>query len=312
MKKDEILSINSARLRQAATYASITVAILLIVAKMFAYFMTNSVAMLSSLLDSTIDLMSSLVTAYGVASALRPPDHDHRYGHGKAEPLAALAQAAFIIGSSVLLTYEALHRLYHPEPLQNEVFGYGVMALAIGATAGLVVFQRYVIRRTSSMAIKADYFHYVGDLLINLGVVASFILTGWTGLTWFDPVLAIVIAAGLAFTAFRIALHALNVLMDQELPDSDREKIVTIVKTQQFVRGIHDLRTRTDGERIFIEFHLELDANMTLRAAHKIDEAVTAAVLKEFPKADVLIHQDPTGIQEERLDEQIAKQAEGK
>lgn len=312
IRKDAILSISNMRLRQAATYASVSVAIILIVTKMFAYFMTNSVAMLSSLLDSTIDLMSSLVTAYGVASALRPPDHDHRYGHGKAEPLAALAQAAFIIGSSVLLAYEALHRLYHPEPLQNEVFGYSVMVLAIVATACLVAFQRYVIRRTRSMAIKADYFHYVGDLLINLAVVASFALTGWTGLTWFDPVLAIVIAGGLAFTAFRIAVHALNVLMDRELPDADRERIIALVRAQEHVRGVHDLRTRTDGERIFIEFHLELDATMTLRTAHKIDEAIMAVLKKTFPNADILIHQDPAGIKEVRLDEQIEKAAEGK
>src|SRR5262249_54814786 len=158
---------------------------ILIMAKLFAYFMTNSVAMLSSLLDSTIDLMSSIVTVYGVASALQPPDREHRYGHGKAEPLAALAQAAFIVGSSVLLAYEALHRIFHPQQLENETLGYLVMAVAIVMTAGLVAFQRHVVKRTSSMAINADRIHYIGDLIINLAVVFAFLLTRYFGQTWF-------------------------------------------------------------------------------------------------------------------------------
>src|SRR3984885_5203201 len=156
MEKAALLAIGNDRLRRLATYASISGAVMLIGAKLTAWFVTDSVAMLSSLLDSTIDLLSSLVTAYGVASALRPPDREHRFGHGKAEPLAALAQAAFIVGSSVLLGYEALSRFYHPHEIQREAFGYGVMALAIVLTVALVEFQHYVIRRTSSMAIGAD------------------------------------------------------------------------------------------------------------------------------------------------------------
>jgi ferrous-iron efflux pump FieF len=156
------------KLRRRATYASAGVAVILIAAKLVAYLMTNSIAVLSSLLDSTIDLMAAGVTVFGVASALRPPDHDHRFGHGKAEPLAVLAQAAFIIGSSVLLGYTALNRFYHPGPIQNENLGYGVMVLAILLTGALVQFQYYVVRRTSSVAISADRLHYVGDLIITL------------------------------------------------------------------------------------------------------------------------------------------------
>jgi len=293
------------RLRRLATYASATVATILIAAKLAAFLFTNSVAVLSSLLDSTMDLIASLVTVFGVASALRPPDHDHRYGHGKAEPLAALAQSAFIAGSSVLLIYQAASRLYHPEPVRDEKFGYGVMALAIVFTVVLVMFQNHVVRRTRSTAIGADQIHYVGDLAVNMGVALSFALYSWTGIEWLDPVFAILIAVGLSISAFRIAVKALHLLMDRELPDADREKIKIIASSRPEVRGLHDLRTRSDGERVFIEFHLELDGNMSLKTAHHIDEAITDDILKSFPNADILIHQDPAGIEEPRLDEQI-------
>jgi len=296
-------------MRRLATYASAAVAGVLIGAKLTAYFFTDSVAMLSSLLDSTIDLIAALVNIYGVASALRPPDHEHRFGHGKAEPLSALAQAAFIAGSSVLLGYEALSRFYHPHEIENVNFGYSVMMLAIILSGALVWFQHYVVRRTGSMAIGADRLHYIGDLAINLAVVAAFAMYQGTHITWFDPLFAIFIAGGLAYGAFHIAKHALNVLMDRELPDSDREKIQAIVRAQPAVRGIHDLRTRFDGERAFVEFHLELDESMTLKAAHKIGDAIMDSIRSSFPNADVLIHQDPEGIDEPRLDEQIATRA---
>ena len=284
MEKAELLAIENDRLRRLATYASVSVALVLIAAKIAAWFLTDSVAMLSSLLDSTIDLIASLVTAYGVAAALRPPDREHRFGHGKAEPLAALAQAAFIIGSSVLLGYEALHRFYHPQAITNLDFGYGTMVLAIMLTAALVLFQRYVIRRTHSMAIGADRLHYVGDLAVN----------------------AAVIAGGLIFSAHHIAMHALIVLMDREVPDTQREKIKSIVRAHPAVRGIHDMRTRSDSDRIFIEVHVELDPDMKLKEAHLVADGIERALIAEFPNADVLIHEDPAGLIEHRLDEQIA------
>lgn len=309
ISKAALLAMENDRLRRLATYASIAVAFILIIAKLVAYFMTDSVAMMSSLLDSTIDLLASIVTAFGVASAMQPPDSEHRYGHGKAEPLAALTQAAFIIGSSILLAYEALSRFYHAHDIQNEAIGYGVMGLAIILTLFLLALQRFVVRRTSSMAIGADHVHYWGDLLVNIAVVVAFGLHQLTGLEWFDPVFALAIAVGFSYSAYKIAGGALNVLMDRELPDRDREKIKTIVRGHKKVRGLHDLRTRTDGERQFIEFHLELDGNMTLKAAHEIDDALLAALSKDFPNADVLIHQDPAGIEEERLDTKIAQNA---
>lgn len=309
IEKEHLLAIDNERLRRFATYASVSVASALIIAKLAAYLLTDSVAMLSSLLDSTIDLIASLVTVYGVASALRPPDRDHRFGHGKAEPLAALAQAAFIVGSSVLLSYEALSRIYHPHAIEHEDFGYGVMGIAIFLTIFLVWFQNYAIRRTKSMAIGADRLHYVGDLAINFAVIAAFALYNTTGITWFDPVCALAISLSLVYSAFHIALHALNVLMDRELPDADRAKIQSIVCAQPSVLGLHDLRTRSDSDRVFIEFHLELDPAMTLKSAHMVADAIMDALRKEFPQADVLVHQDPAGLKEPRLDEQIEVRA---
>jgi ferrous-iron efflux pump FieF len=309
MEKAALLAIGNDRLRRLATYASISVAVILIGSKLIAWFVTDSVAMLSSLLDSTIDLLSSLVTAYGVASALRPPDREHRFGHGKAEPLAALAQAAFIAGSSVLLGYEALSRFYHPHTIQSENLGYGVMVLAIALTGMLVWFQHYVVHRTSSIAIGADRLHYVGDLVINIAVVLSFALYQWTGLGWFDPAFALAIAVGLTVTAFRIAMQALSILMDRELPDEDRAKIKAIVAAQPAVRGLHDMRTRSDSDRAFMELHVEMDPQMSLRDAHIVSDSIMIEVQKVFPGADIIIHQDPAGVEESRLDAQIARQA---
>jgi ferrous-iron efflux pump FieF len=207
----------------------------------------------------------------------------------------------------VLLGYEALSRLYKPQALHDENLGYAVMALAIVLTLMLVIFQRIVIKRTKSMAIGADRIHYLGDLGINIAVVAALALSQATGHYWYDPVFAIAIAAGMTISAIHIAKDALHVLMDRELPDEDRQKIKSIVQAQAKVRGLHDLRTRTDGERIFIEFHLELDPDMTLRAAHQIDEAIMEAIRKAYPNSDVLIHQDPDGLEEDRLDTKIAR-----
>ncbi len=304
--RHELIAINNAGLRRLATYASIGVALTLIGAKLAAYLLTDSVAMLSSLLDSTIDLLSAIVTAYGVANALHPPDRMHRFGHGKAEPLAALAQAAFIVGSSVLLAYEAIDRFFHFRNISHENLAYGVMALAIILTLGLIEFQHFVVKRAGSMAIGADRMHYIGDLLVNVAVAAAFALYQWTGWPWFDPLFALLVAASLSGMAVHIARHALDVLMDSEVPDETREKIKQIVRSHKAVRGLHDMRTRSDSDRIFVELHVEMDPDLPLRDAHDISEELVDMLGKEFPGSDVLIHQDPAGYAESRLDAQIA------
>lgn len=301
------MKISDDRLRRLATYASVTVASTLIIGKLGAYLATDSIAILSSLVDSTVDLLSSLVTMLGVASALKPPDRHHRFGHGKAEALAALAQAAFIVGSSVILGYEAINRFYKPQPVENIEAGYWVTALAIVLTAILLAFQRYVVKRTGSLAIEADRTHYVGDLLVNVVVCITLLLQDFTTATWIDPLFAIAIAAALSLSAYRVAHRALNVLMDRELDDGDRDKIIRLVQQHPKVVGVHDLRTRTDGERPFINFHLELDGKTSLTEAFNVTSEIRHLILAQYPNADVMAQLDPAGLEEVRADNLIER-----
>lgn len=299
------------RLRRYATYASVSVASTLIAAKLTAYLMTDSVSILSSLIDSSTDLIASVVTLLGVRHALRPPDADHRFGHGKAEALAALMQAAFIGGSAVLLTIEATRRLIRPEPIVEGTVGIAVMLLSIVLTFALLAFQRHVQSVTKSLAIGADRLHYSGDLLMNGAVILAILLSGWTGIAAFDPLFGLGIAAFLLYGAKGVAGEALNVLMDRELPEEDRARIAELVLAENWVRGLHDLRTRNAGTGSFIELHLELDGDMTLTDAHDIADRVERRLRDVFVNADVLVHQEPAGLADERLDHRIHDQAGG-
>lgn len=294
------------RWRRRATYASVAVAMTLILAKLTTYMATDAVSILSSLIDSSVDLLASVVTLLGVARALRPPDHAHRFGHGKAEPLAALAQAAFVAGSGVFLGYEGVGRLVDPRPVGETWLGIGVMLFAIAMTALLLGFQRFVIRRTGSMAINADSLHYSGDLFMNAAVIVALGLTAWTGWPYWDPLFALGIAGFLVWGASRIVTTALDVLMDRELPDEDRRKVKELVLAHHQARGLHDLRTRSTGLGQQIEFHLELDPDLTLAQAHDITDEIERELKAAFPTAEFAIHQEPAGLEDERLDHRIA------
>jgi ferrous-iron efflux pump FieF len=297
------------KLRRVTTWASMAVASVLILAKIGAYLETGSVALLSSLLDSGVDLLASMITAYGVAKAAQPPDKDHRFGHGKAEALAAIAQAAFIIGSSAFLVVEAMQRFIVPRALENIEAGYSVMGFAIVLTLLLLALQSYTVTRTQSLAIASDRLHYVGDVLINLAVVATFSFDRALGLPWVDPLFALLIAGAMIISAIRIGRRALDVLMDAELPEEERKAILDLASSVEGVRGIHDLRTRSDSGRLFIEMHVEMNPAIELRDAHAISERVIAAVRVAHQDADIQIHQDPVGIKEERLDALIEKES---
>jgi ferrous-iron efflux pump FieF len=288
------------RLMTLAAVSSVAVASVLIVAKLGAWIATDSVALLSTLLDSVLDVAASLVNLFAVRRALVPPDREHRFGHGKAEPLAALAQAAFICGSAVFLLFEAGQRLVTPRPVEQTGIGIAVMLLAIVLTLALVALQRRVISRTGSVAIRADSLHYVGDLLINCTVILALLLSKHLGWTWADPIFAIAIAAYLVKIAVEIAGSSFDMLMDRELPDAAREQIVQIVRAHPEVIGMHDLRTRGAGPTTFIQLHLEMDGGMTLWQAHAIADAVEKELRRAFPGAEVLIHEDPYGVAERR------------
>jgi ferrous-iron efflux pump FieF len=291
---------DNGRLMRLATYASVAVALGLIAVKIVAYVLTDSVSMLSTLIDSLLDMAASLINLFAVRTALVPPDREHRFGHGKAEPLAAMGQSAFIAGSAAFLLVEAGNRLFNPTIVQNSAFGIAVMAVSIVATISLVTFQRYVVRRTHSVAINADSLHYVSDLLVNCAVIVALILWRQFGWTFVDPLFAGAIGIYILFTAWQIAQGAFDVLMDRELPDAARRRIRDIALANKAVRDLHDLRTRSSGQSTFIQFHLELDGDMPLSRAHQVSDEVEAAILVAFPGAEVIIHQDPEGLEEAR------------
>lgn len=290
---------DGARLMTLATYASVATACTLIVVKLAAWGMTGSVALLSTLIDSTLDAAASLINLWAVRHALTPADHEHRFGHGKAEPLAGLGQAAFILGSGALLLAQAVNRLQHPVAVTNADIGTAVMVFSIVLTVVLVRFQKYVLERTNSVAISADSLHYTGDVLMNGAVIVSLLLGRFLGWTFADPLFAIGIGAYLLWNAWAIARNSMDMLMDRELPEEDRARIRDITLGIADVRGMHDLRTRLSGQQGFIQLHLALDDHLTLARAHTIADQVEKAIVEAFPHCDVLIHQDPVSLHED-------------
>jgi ferrous-iron efflux pump FieF len=278
-----------------ATYASISVAVVLIVAKAIAWGMSDSVSLLATLIDSTLDALASLINLVAVRHALSPADKEHRFGHGKAEALAGLGQAAFITGSAGFLLLESGRRIVTPVPLESYGIAMEVMWLSIVATVLLLSFQRYVIRKTDSTAIKADALHYRTDLLVNGSVIVALWLSvrGWSG---FDALFAIAIALYILYSAWEIVQQAFDHLMDRELPNAERAKIKRIARAHEAVHGMHDLRSRRSGTATFIQLHLELDDDLTLLQAHKISDEVEASLQAVYPGAEIIIHVDPVSV----------------
>jgi ferrous-iron efflux pump FieF len=280
----------------------VAAAVILIVVKTAAWFLTDSVAVLSSLIDSWLDALASIVTLLAVRHALLPADREHRFGHGKLESLAGLGQSAFIGGSAALLLFEAGHRLYAPAPVSNELIGMGVMVFTIALTMVLVRFQIYVVRKTKSVAISADSLHYKGDILLNGSVLISLAASMTLGWSFLDPIFAIAIAGYILWNAWRIVAQSLHILMDRELPDEERARIRDIALAHPEVREMHDLRSRTAGAMTFIQLHLEMDGDMKLARAHDIADEVEAKIRAAFPEAEVIIHQDPEGLAEDHAE----------
>ena len=281
------------RLMRCATYVSAGTAALLVALKFGAWVWTDSVALLSSLIDSMLDLAASLITLLAVRQAMVPADAGHRFGHGKAEPLAALVQTGFIAGSAAFLLIEALDRLITPHPVVATEVGIAVMVISITATLCLVAFQRYVITRSQSVAIKADSAHYKADLLANLGVIGALAASAYLDLPAADSLFGIVIAGVIARSVRKIGADSFDMLMDRELPDQDRERIKRIAFGYPDVLGVHDLRTRRSGPDVFIQMHLDFNGQLSLNRVHTTADAVEKEVMEAFPGAEIVVHQDP-------------------
>ena len=284
-------------MRRATNFA-VAAAALMIAAKLGAWLITDSVSLLSSLADSVMDVLASLTNLFAVRHALQPADREHRFGHGKAEPLAGLGQALFITASAIFLIVEAVGRIMEPEPIARAPVGIGVMVFAIVVTTALVAYQRRVVRLTGSTAIRADALHYASDILMNVGVIAALALATTVGWGLADPIIAMVIAGVIIHAAVRVAWSSIQQLMDHELPEKDRERIRRIVLEHPEVLDCHDLRTRRSGIDSFIQVHVEMDRSLTLLRAHEISDDVEARIREAFPHAEVLIHADPEGIEE--------------
>jgi len=285
----------SANLTRNAALASVLVALLLIALKSYAAWATNSVAMLGSLTDSGLDLIASLVTLYGVRLAAEPADREHRFGHGKAEAIAALFQVVLITISAIGIAVRAIDRLLHRAATANPEYGVGVSVIAIGTTVLLVAYQRQVIRATGSVAINADNVHYQSDLLLNGSVIAALLLDQFAGLRGIDPLFGVGISLWIAWGAYRASNQAIDQLMDREWPQERRQQFLRVASQHPQLKGIHDLRTRTSGMKDFVQFHVWVAPDMTVLEAHRVMDEIEAKLGEEFPGVEILIHPDPEG-----------------
>jgi ferrous-iron efflux pump FieF len=283
-----------ARLMRLASYASVAIASILLVAKLVAWWRTDSLAMLSSFTDSVFDVLMSLVNMVAVRYALKPADDDHRFGHTSIEDIAGLAQCAFIFAAMAMIILQSIERLSNPHiTLTNPELGIGVSVLGMLLTTGLVAFQTYVTRRTKSLVIAADRMHYVGDILFNLGVLAAFVLSSYYGLLWADAAIAILIAVLVLRATWPLGVRAFNNLMDREMPDDEKKLIFDIIDSMPEISGYHNLKTRYSGTKAFIQLHVDIDANLNFRDSHAITDRLEHAIEHAFAGADVIIHPDP-------------------
>jgi cation diffusion facilitator family transporter len=276
-----------------ATRAALATALLLALAKAVAWWLSGSVSLLAGLTDSLLDGAASLLNLIAVHYALRPADEDHRYGHGKAEALAGLAQALFVGASAVLVAVQAIERLQHPQPLGAQTLGIAVMLLSLAMTVALLLFQRHVVRVTGSTAVRADSLHYRSDLLLNSGILLALVLAGF-GWQRLDPLFGLGIAAYILWSAVSIVREAVAVLMDEELAPELSERMHLLASGVPGVLGTSDLRTRISGTHWFVQLHVELPGDLSLQQSHSLCKQVEDAIRSEFPRAQVLAYATPT------------------
>ncbi|NNJ72544.1 MAG: cation diffusion facilitator family transporter [Enterobacterales bacterium] len=282
------------KLLRAASIASVITASGLLLLKLVGYWLTDSVSMLASLLDSMLDIVASVINLIAIRIALTPPDKEHPFGHGKAEALAGLGQATFIAGSACFLMIQAINSLNDPQSLSDKPLDVGILIMLVSmlATSGLIIFQRYVHKVTRSIAIKADSMHYLTDLLSNALVIAALLFVYW-GVPWMDPLMAIVIGVYILYSAWQIVSESVHMLLDRELDDAIQDDIRRLVFEDPDVQAIHELRTRESGHTQFIQLHIEMDGSMTLHKAHDVSDRIMHRLEEVYPAAEILIHQDP-------------------
>lgn len=285
----------AAALTRRITALSVGVAAFLIAIKAFAWGASGSVSVLASLVDSGLDLIASLVTFFAVRWAAAPPDAEHRYGHGKAEAFASLVQAGLVFASAIFIGWEAVHRILEPRPILHGAWGVGVMAVSIVVTGLLVAAQTRALRRTGSVAVQGDRAHYFADLASNGVAMIGVASAAWLAAPGLDAAAGLVVAVWLFWGAVNVLKEAADHLLDRALPPEALERIVALVTEDPRITGVHQLRTRAAGHVWLIQFHADLDPNLTLEAAHAIVVEAEQRILQAYPNADILIHPDPRG-----------------
>jgi len=285
----------TAALTRRVTLYSVATAAVLVTIKVLAWAASGSVALLASAADSGLDLLASLTTFFAVRYAVAPPDAEHRFGHGKAEGFASLFQAGLVFASAALIGREAIDNLMAPKPIQDSGWALAVMAVSIVLTAFLITAQGRVLRQTASVAVSGDRAHYAADLASNFIALAGIAAAAWLGTGSFDAVAALAIAALLLWGAVGVFREASGQLMDHELPDDVRARIVALMTQDRRLTDVHQLRTRASGPYVHMQMHVDLDPELSLEAAHQVIVAAEKRLLAEFPSADIIIHADPRG-----------------
>ncbi len=289
------IKMNNEKWIKYASYASVSVAAILIILKSLAWFQTNSISILAALTDSVMDILASIVNLFAIRYALKPADNDHRFGHGKAESLAGLGQSLFIAGSAIYLLYNSVLRFSNPQEIHSEPIGMLVAAISFVLTLALLLFQRKVVKQTGSQAIQSDALHYFSDLMASVAIFASLLFSSFS-IEWVDPIVGIAIGLYILHSAWEIAETSIDILLDRELSDDIHEQILSIAKNYPDVRGVHALKTRKSGIKYFIQFHIEIDGDLPLKDAHKVSDDLENEIEASFDSAEVIIHQDPVEV----------------
>jgi len=292
---------NTDSLVRSASIASLLVASTLIVLKSYGWITTTSVSLLGSLADSLIDFLASVFVFVAISYSMLPADAKHRFGYDKSEGLAAFVQSLFIGMSGIYVCFEATKRLLNPsQQISQPSIAIWIILVSIVLTLALVMYQKYVVKKSKSIAIESDQYHYLTDTFINFSVLFSIVITGWTRFVFIDALVGLLISGVVLYTSVTLLKKSFKILLDQEIQSEDRDRIREIALDHPKVLGFHDLRTRDTGRKYIIQFHLELDPNMSLLESHEITDEVTDNVLKLYPDSELIIHTDPLGIDEER------------
>lgn len=280
-------------LNKRAVIFSIGVSLFLVLIKAFAWFETDSLSLLSSLLDSSLDVVVSSLNLLAVLYAAKPEDEDHRFGHNSIEDIAGLVQATFIAASGIFLIYEAVHRFLQPQPILAATTGIIILSISMLCTLSIVLYQRYVRLKTKSVVVEADSLHYTSDFLVNGAVIIAMFVAANPAWSFVDPALAILVALYILYSASQIGLKSYNNLMDREMADDERNQIIALLEQNTEILGYHALKTRRSGSRAFVQVHLDLDNRLSFQAAHDISENVEQRIQALFPLADIIVHIDP-------------------